>query len=159
MTTTTLDLPDAEATAELGRALARALHGQAGAVIYLHGDLGAGKTTLARALLRELGVEGSIRSPTYTLMEPYRLKRGEALHLDLYRLNDPRELLNLGLDDYPTNASLWLVEWPERGANFLPPSQVSVRLTTQGAARRVELAWPAAWGAAPGIEDVVQKRP
>ena len=109
-------LPDTEATDALGRALAATQPPQA--VVYLHGDLGAGKSTLARAWLRALGVEGPIRSPTYTLVERYPIPGGEALHLDLYRIGGAGELEFLGLDE--AGAALWLVEWPERGAGALP---------------------------------------
>src|SRR5690606_28627226 len=94
-------LADAEATAALGAALAHVFDGEAGGVIFLEGDLGSGKTTLARGLLRALGVTGAIRSPTYTLLEPYELSPRSLLHMDLYRLQDPEELEQLGLADQP----------------------------------------------------------
>lgn len=122
-------LPDPEATDALGRALAQSV--VAPAVVYLHGDLGAGKSSLARAWLRALGVRGAIRSPTYTLVERYALPDGgEALHLDLYRIGGGGELEFLGLDD--ASAALWLVEWPERGAGGLPPADLHVRLAMPG---------------------------
>jgi tRNA threonylcarbamoyladenosine biosynthesis protein TsaE len=93
---------------------------------------------LARALLRALGVRGAIRSPTYTLVERYPLADGgEAWHLDLYRIGHPGELEFLGLDG--EEATLWLVEWPERGAGALPPADLTIRLRLDGAGRRVEL--------------------
>lgn len=118
-----LHLRDAEATEALGAALANALPSPA--VVHLEGDLGAGKSTLARALLRALGVQGTIRSPTYTLVERYATERGEAWHLDLYRIGDPGELEFLGLEGDP---GLWLVEWPERGLGTLPTADLTVRL-------------------------------
>ena len=129
-------LPDADATDALGAALARTRPPRA--VVHLHGDLGAGKSTLARALLRALGVRGAIRSPTYTLVERYPLDDGgEAWHLDLYRIADAGELEFLGLDgDEPT---LWLVEWPERGAGALPTPDLVVDLAIQGEGRRAGL--------------------
>jgi tRNA threonylcarbamoyladenosine biosynthesis protein TsaE len=129
-------LPDAAATDALGAALARTRPPQA--VVHLHGDLGAGKSSLARALLRALGVTGAIRSPTYTLVERYRLAEGgEAWHLDLYRIGHPGELEFLGLDG--GEARLWLVEWPERGQGALPPADLVVHLAMEGDGRRAEL--------------------
>jgi tRNA threonylcarbamoyladenosine biosynthesis protein TsaE len=98
-------------------------------VVYLTGDLGAGKTTLTRGLLRSLGVTGAVRSPTYTLVEIYELGALTALHLDLYRLTDPAELDNLGLREWARGGHLWLVEWPERGAGRLPEADLVITLT------------------------------
>ena len=128
-------LPDAEATDALGRALAATQPAQA--VVYLHGDLGAGKSTLARAWLRALGVGGPIRSPTYTLVERYPIPEGEAMHLDLYRIAGAGELEFLGLDE--AGAALWLVEWPERGAGSLPVADLQVELAVRGQGRAVRL--------------------
>jgi tRNA threonylcarbamoyladenosine biosynthesis protein TsaE len=129
-------LDDAEATAAFAQALARSA--PVPAVVRLRGDLGAGKSTLARAWLRALGVTGAIRSPTYTLVERYPLDAGgEALHLDLYRIGDGAELEFLGLDD--ADAALWLVEWPERGGDALPPADLEVALAIEGTGRRCEL--------------------
>ena len=129
-------LPDPDATDALGSALARTRPPRA--VVHLQGDLGAGKSTLARALLRALGVTGAIRSPTYTLVERYRLDDGsEAWHLDLYRIGQAGELEYLGLDG--DEATLWLVEWPERGQGALPPTDLLVRLAIDGGGRRAEL--------------------
>src|SRR3954468_6759533 len=112
-----LFLQDAAATDALGKALAQTQ--PSAAIVYLDGDLGAGKSTLARAWLRALGVTGAIRSPTYTLVEHYSLHgAGKALHLDLYRIANGGELEFLALDD--AAATLWLVEWPERAAGALP---------------------------------------
>ena len=131
-----LYLDDADATDALGARLAQALPRHA--VAYLHGDLGAGKSTLARALLRALGVTGTIRSPTYTLVEQYPLPAGGmALHLDLYRIGDPGELECLGLD--PAETRLWLVEWPERGQGGLPEADLDVTLAVEGTGRRCRL--------------------
>ncbi|MGV8959344.1 MAG: tRNA (adenosine(37)-N6)-threonylcarbamoyltransferase complex ATPase subunit type 1 TsaE [Stenotrophomonas sp.] len=130
-----LFLPDAAATDQLGYALATTRPSLA--VVHLQGDLGAGKSTLARALLRALGVQGAIRSPTYTLVERYPVADGEAWHLDLYRIGDAGELDFLGLDD--ATATLWLVEWPERGRGGLPPTDLIVALAMEGDGRRVRL--------------------
>ncbi|HEY2345859.1 MAG TPA: tRNA (adenosine(37)-N6)-threonylcarbamoyltransferase complex ATPase subunit type 1 TsaE [Xanthomonadaceae bacterium] len=133
-----LNLATAEATDALGALLAatRPEH----AVVHLHGDLGAGKSTLARALLRALGVTGAIRSPTYTLIEPYRLAGGdEAVHLDLYRIAAADELEFLGLDALSAQASLWLIEWPERGRGALPAADLLVHLEHAGSGRSAVL--------------------
>lgn len=131
-----LHLQDAAATDALGQRLAaqRPAH----AVVHLYGDLGAGKSTLARALLRALGVVGTIRSPTYTLLERYPLTDGsEAWHLDLYRIGDPGELDFLGLDEGA--ASLWLVEWPQRAGAALPPPDLRIDLAIDGQGRSAQL--------------------
>ena len=129
-------LGDESATQALAATLAATQPGVA--VVFLRGELGAGKSTLARAWLRALGVEGAIRSPTYTLVEHYPLPRGgKALHLDLYRIGDAGELEFLGLDD--AEASLWLVEWPERGAAALPPPDLEIALAIEGAGRAATL--------------------
>lgn len=131
-----LTLSDAEATDALGTALAHTR--PARAVVHLSGDLGAGKSTLARALLRALGVQGAIRSPTYTLVERYPLAAGgEAWHLDLYRIGDAGELEFLGLDG--DEAVLWLIEWPDRGRGALPPADLRVELAVAGAGRSARL--------------------
>jgi tRNA threonylcarbamoyladenosine biosynthesis protein TsaE len=127
-------LPDPDATERLGGALARALP-RAG-VLALSGDLGAGKSTLARGLLRALGVTGPIKSPTYTLVESYPLPTGQALHLDLYRIGEPSDLDFLGLRDLEGEAACWLVEWPEKGGARLPPADLEIRLEPEGGGRR-----------------------
>lgn len=152
------DLTDSAHTDRLGEALARSRPPQA--VMYLQGDLGAGKSTLARALLRELGVQGAIRSPTYTLVERYPLADGgEAWHLDLYRIADPEELEYLGLDS--GEVTLWLVEWAERGRGGLPAPDLAVQLEWNGSGRRAQLtaaseagrAWLRRLAAVPDITD------
>lgn len=129
-------LPDSEATEALGHALAGTRPSRA--VVFLHGELGAGKSTLARAMLRALGVRGTVRSPTYTLVEHYELADGaRALHLDLYRIGEAGELEFLGLDD--ADAALWLVEWPERGAGALPAPDLRLDLGIEGRGRTARL--------------------
>ncbi|MBB1472324.1 tRNA (adenosine(37)-N6)-threonylcarbamoyltransferase complex ATPase subunit type 1 TsaE [Luteimonas sp. MC1782] len=140
-----LHLADETATAALAAALAATQ--PAWAAVHLHGDLGAGKSTLARAWLRALGVTGAVRSPTYTLVERYPLAEGgEALHLDLYRIGDAGELEFLGLDD--SDARLWLVEWPERGLAALPRADLEVWLAVEGEGRHCRLHAATAAGAA-----------
>ncbi len=127
-------LPDPAATDALAARFART--GPDSAIVHLQGDLGAGKSSFARAFLRTLGVTGAIRSPTYTLVERYPLADGrEALHLDLYRIGDPGELEFLGID--PELAALWLIEWPERGTGALPPPDLHVTLAIEGEGRRL----------------------
>ena len=138
-------LADSAQTDRLGRALAATRPPRA--VVHLQGDLGAGKSTLARALLRALGVAGAIRSPTYTLVERYPLAEGgEAWHMDLYRIGEPGELEFLGLDT--DDATLWLVEWPERGARALPAPDLDVALSLDGAGRLARLSAGTPIGAA-----------
>jgi tRNA threonylcarbamoyladenosine biosynthesis protein TsaE len=97
-------------------------------VIYLEGDLGAGKTTLSRGFLRALGVEGTIRSPTYTLVEVYETSAVSLVHLDLYRLRDAAELEHLGVRELARPGYVWLIEWPDRGEGLLPPPDLVVSL-------------------------------
>jgi tRNA threonylcarbamoyladenosine biosynthesis protein TsaE len=145
------NLPDSSVTEALGRALARSLPdtvrsgaGQAGAVqdgavVYLQGELGAGKTTCVRSLLRALGVTGLVRSPTYTLVETYPVAALTCVHVDLYRLQSLTEVDELGLRDLVGPASLLLVEWPERGGAALPPADLTVDLGYAGDARLAAL--------------------
>lgn len=131
----------------LGRFLPRCL------VVYLEGDLGTGKTTLVRGILRSLGHLGSVRSPTYTLIEPYELDRARVYHLDLYRLSDPEELEYLGLRDLSGEDSLLLVEWPGRGTGALAAPDLIVRIGYQGSGRLLTLSAQSAPGA--GVIDSV----
>jgi tRNA threonylcarbamoyladenosine biosynthesis protein TsaE len=123
-------LPDEAATQELGQRLGIVLGGRG--VVFLEGELGAGKTTLCRGILRGMGHQGAVKSPTFTLVEPYDLGDHKAYHFDLYRLEDPQELEYLGIDDYFGGCveiqPLCLVEWPEKGAGRLPPHDLSIEL-------------------------------
>jgi tRNA threonylcarbamoyladenosine biosynthesis protein TsaE len=110
-----------------------------GGVIHLNGDLGAGKTTLVRGFLRSLGHRGAVKSPTYTLIEPYRVAGRSIYHLDLYRLADPEELDYLGIRDLLDAHSVLLVEWPERGAGALPPADIRVDIAYLSNGRRLRL--------------------
>lgn len=121
-----LDLPDEAATLALGARLGRAL--AAGLTIWLRGDLGAGKTTLTRGLLRELGFAGRVKSPTYTLVELYGLSRFNLYHFDLYRFVDHNEWEDAGFREYFNPTSVCLVEWPEKGGGLLPEPDVAVKL-------------------------------
>jgi tRNA threonylcarbamoyladenosine biosynthesis protein TsaE len=120
----------AEQTEALGAALAVALPALVNgpAVIYLSGELGAGKTTLARGFLRQRGVAGPVRSPTFTLLELYELSGLVVVHLDLYRLKQPSELESLGARDLALPGHLWLIEWPERGTGYLPAADLQIDL-------------------------------
>lgn len=130
-------LPDEAATAALAARLAGALDG--GLVLYLHGDLGAGKTSFARALLGALGVGERIKSPTYSLVESYRVDDATAWHLDLYRIADPGELEWLGLDALSGPSALVLVEWPERGVGALPAPDLVLHLGYAGSGRHARV--------------------
>jgi tRNA threonylcarbamoyladenosine biosynthesis protein TsaE len=109
------------------------------AVLFLEGELGAGKTTLARGLLRALGVAGPVRSPTYTLVELYPLEGLTAVHADLYRLRAPQQLEDLGLREWAGPNHLWLIEWPERGTGHLPAPDLRVALTVRPGAHHIEV--------------------
>jgi tRNA threonylcarbamoyladenosine biosynthesis protein TsaE len=131
------ELADEDATRAFGARFAEALDG--GIVVYLRGELGAGKTSFARALLTALGVGERIKSPTYSLVEGYQAKARPAWHLDLYRIADPGELEWLGLDALSDPDAIVLVEWPERGKGALPASDLELELTYSGAGRAAEL--------------------
>lgn len=138
-----LILPDEAATQRAGAALARSLPDLRNESLLagLSGELGSGKTTLARALLRELGVAGSIRSPTFTLVEPYETARGAVFHLDLYRLDGSAAALDgIGFRDLRGQPGLVLVEWPERAGAALGVPDLVAALALEGAGRRLSLA-------------------
>jgi len=136
----TLRLPDNRATEVLGAALARSLPDlNAGAVVYLQGDLGAGKTTCARSLLRTLGVAAAVRSPTYTLVDTYSLDNLDCVHIDLYRLGSAAEVEELGLRELSGLKSLMLIEWPENGGAAVPAADLRLRLTYAGEGRAADL--------------------
>lgn len=108
-------------------------------VIYLHGDLGAGKTTLVRGFVRAAGYSGKVKSPTFTLLEQYPFSNFEIIHFDLYRLTDPEELEWIGVRDYLRTDTLWFVEWPERGEGCLPPADLLIRIRIENHGRNLEV--------------------
>jgi tRNA threonylcarbamoyladenosine biosynthesis protein TsaE len=110
-----------------------------GGLVFLHGDLGTGKTTLVRGLLRHLGFTGTVKSPTYTLVEPYDINGRELYHFDLYRLADPEELEYMGVRDYLSSNALCLIEWPEKAQGFLPQENLNIYLHHAGEMRRVNI--------------------
>lgn len=145
-------LKDEEDTLDFGAALARATFlnpddaqtksGEPGcrtmgAVIYLLGDLGAGKTTLTRGFLRGFGFHGAVKSPTYTLVEPYEFSLCKIYHFDLYRLTDPAEVQYLGIDDYFQQQNICLLEWAERGRDLIPAPDLSISLRGTGTGREI----------------------
>jgi len=152
MTEDSVFLADEAATERYGRLLALATsdlpvqatslreqpHGSGGGRIYLSGDLGAGKTSLARGVLRGYGYQGAVKSPTYTLVEPYEFSRYNIYHFDLYRLSDPEEVEFLGVSDYLDGSSLCLIEWPEQGGALLPPADLLIQLVREGSGRRLD---------------------
>lgn len=130
-------LEDEAATLRCGATLAARL--PADALVFLHGDLGAGKTTLVRGILRGLGHAGSVKSPTYTLLEPYELPSCLVYHFDFYRIAEREELDFIGLDELVESDALKLVEWPERAGDRLPAADVVVRMHVEGEGRRIEI--------------------
>ncbi|MFT4671084.1 MAG: tRNA threonylcarbamoyladenosine biosynthesis protein TsaE [Pseudohongiellaceae bacterium] len=147
-------LADEAQTLDFGKRLALAIMGQAtaaqstmtepkrnavarslGAVIYLTGDLGAGKTTLARGFIQGYGHTGPVKSPTYTLVEPYEFEHGNVYHFDLYRLADPEEVEFLGVDDYFEEENVCLFEWPLKGSGRIPAADLFIELSDSGTGR------------------------
>lgn len=133
----TLTLADENATLDCAHRLAAII--TPGVVIYLHGDLGAGKTTLVRGLLQALGYAGRVKSPTYTLLEPYQVGDWQIRHFDLYRMNSPQEWESAGFNDEVDDSNVFLIEWPEQAAGQLPPADIEIAFEILHAGRTVAL--------------------
>ena len=135
---------DESAMVACGAALAAVL--EPGMVVYLNGELGMGKTTFSRGFIQSLGHSGAVKSPTYTLVEPYEFSGLTIYHFDLYRLGDPEELEFMGIRDYFDAASVCLVEWSERGAGILPPADLVINIEPEGSGRRLQFCAASALG-------------
>jgi len=150
-------LPDEDATLELGSRLFPLL--RPGMLVFLRGDLGAGKTTLVRGCLRAAGHGGTVKSPTYTLVEEYRLAELTLYHFDLYRIRDPAELEWMGIRDYLGADSLGFVEWPERAGDLLPAPDLELSLEIEGSGRRLGVCARSAAGSAAAAGLAASDRP
>jgi len=126
-------LADEEATVACGKLLGDLMQGHG--LLTLQGNLGGGKTTFSRGMIQGMGHTGAVKSPTYTLVEPYEINGKHIMHYDLYRLADPEELEFLGMRDFLTADTLTLIEWPERGANFLPVPDLALSLQVHNRGR------------------------
>ena len=145
-----ITIPSAEEMENFGMALGRLCPETFS--IYLEGDLGAGKTTLARGILRACGFQGKVKSPTYTLVESYSTAAGEIFHFDLYRLESAEELANIGFRDYFAESSLLLLEWPEKAKAILPPADLVIVFQIEPSGRILQLI-----SASPKAEELVQQ--
>jgi len=139
-------LPDAAATTRLGAALAAGV--VPGRALHLSGELGSGKTTLVRGLLRALGIRGAVKSPTYAWVEPYRIVSLDLYHFDFYRFDKKTEWLSSGLREYFRPDAVCIVEWPERAGSLLSPPDLAIQLSYQGEARQASIEAPSAEGEA-----------
>ena len=144
----TVYLGDETATLALGRrlGLTKALS-ERRLILFLSGDLGVGKTTFVRGLLRGLGYRGSVKSPTYTLVEPYQLSDVHIYHIDLYRLNDPEELEYTGIRDSFSDSALFLIEWPDKARSALPNPDLELFINRRGHGRELHIRTISDWGA------------
>ena len=130
-------IPNEKAMMQLGGEIADQF--PSGGIILLNGDLGTGKTTLVRGLMRHLGFKGTVKSPTYTLVEPYLINQRKIYHFDLYRLGDPEELEYMGGRDYWSSDALCLIEWPEKARGYLPNADLQLTLQHKGKQRQVKI--------------------
>ena len=137
MSEITLYLADEQAMSDFGARIARITQGHG--LIFLEGNLGMGKTTLSRGIIRGLGHVGAVKSPTFTLVEPYEIGDIRAFHFDLYRLVDPEELEFLGIRDYFEDDALCLIEWPDKGAGFLPKPDLTITIGPQDSGRSLKI--------------------
>lgn len=137
MSEVTLYLADEQAMSDFGARIARVTQGHG--LIFLEGNLGMGKTTLSRGIIRGLGHVGAVKSPTFTLVEPYEIDDVRAFHFDLYRLVDPEELEFLGIRDYFEDDALCLIEWPDKGAGFLPKPDLTITISPQDSGRSLKI--------------------
>jgi len=133
----TLYLADEQAMSDFGARIARITQGHG--LIFLEGNLGMGKTTLSRGIIRGLGHVGAVKSPTFTLVEPYEIGDIRAFHFDLYRLVDPEELEFLGIRDYFEDDALCLIEWPDKCAGFLPKPDLTITISPQDSGRSLKI--------------------
>ena len=137
MSEVTLYLADEQAMSDFGARIARVTRGHG--LIFLEGNLGMGKTTLSRGIIRGLGHVGAVKSPTFTLVEPYEIGDVRAFHFDLYRLVDPEELEFLGIRDYFEDDAMCLIEWPDKGAGFLPKPDLTITISPQDSGRSLKI--------------------
>ena len=137
MSEVTLYLADEQAMSDFGARIARVTRGHG--LIFLEGNLGMGKTTLSRGIIRGLGHVGAVKSPTFTLVEPYEIGDIRAFHFDLYRLVDPEELEYMGIRDYFDEDALCLIEWPDKGAGFLPKPDLTITISQQDSGRSLKM--------------------
>lgn len=142
-------LKDEAATVNMGASLSKIVklkHKQQSLIVYLHGDLGAGKTTLTRGFVRGMGHTGNVKSPTYTLVEPYELAPWRVFHFDLYRLSDAEELEYMGIRDYFNDDCCCFIEWPEKGNGFLAKADLIITISYQDDQRIINLVAESLYG-------------